>query len=211
MSRSDARDRLIQATVDLIWTSSYGAVSVDAICERAQVRKGSFYHFFASKDELVVAALDVHWSTRRPFLDEIFSASRPPLERLQRYFAYVVERQSAVQSQYGRVLGCFHNSVGSECVQRPHEVAAKAQEIIVALRRYLESVLRDAQAAGLMTAGDPAERAKSLFAYVEGALTQARVHNDLEIVRGIPRVAYALIGVTPPVAAAAPSASSSSP
>ncbi len=207
MSRSDARDRLIQATIDLIWTSSYGAVSVDAICERAQVRKGSFYHFFASKDELVVAALDTHWGLRRPQLDDIFSASRPPLERLTRYFAYVVERQSGVKAQYGRVLGCFHNSIGSECVQRPTEIAAKAQEIILSLRRYLETALRDAQAAGLIPAGDPAEDAKVLFAYVQGVLAQARVHDDLEMLRRIPQTAFTLVRATSAAAAVSGTAS----
>lgn len=204
MSRSDARDRLIQATIDLVWTASYGAVSVDAICERAGVRKGSFYHFFASKDELVVAALDSHWSARRPRLDEIFSPSHPPLERLARYFAYVVERQAEVRAQYGRVLGCFHNSIGSEVVQRPAEIAGKAQAIIVSLRRYLESALRDAQAEGSLPAGDPAEDAKSLFAYIQGALAQARVHDDLEILRRIPQTAYAMIGRPAPLPAPTP-------
>lgn len=198
MGRTDARDRLLQAAIDLIWASSYGAVSVDAICERADVRKGSFYHFFASKDELVVAALDAHWATRRPFLDEIFSASRPPLERLARYFDYVVERQTSIKASYGRVLGCFHHSVGSECVQRPAEIASKAQEIIVALRRYLETALRDAQAAGLVPPGDPAVAAKNLFAYIEGALAQARVHDDLDVLRRIPDTAFALVRANPP-------------
>ena len=75
----------------------------------------------------------------------------------------------------------------------PSEVAAKAQEIIVALRRYLESALRDAQAAGLIPAGDPAADAKALFAYVEGSLAQARVHDDLDILRRIPQAAFALV------------------
>jgi TetR/AcrR family transcriptional repressor of nem operon len=200
VSRSDARDRLIQATIDLIWTSSYGAVSVDAICERAQVRKGSFYHFFASKDALVVAALDTHWSARRPRLDEIFSPSRPPLQRLTRYFAYLAERQTEVRGQYGRILGCFHNAIGSECLQNPAEVAAKAQEIIVSLRRYLESTVRDAQAAGEIPPGDPAVVAKNLYAYVQGVLAQARVHDDLDLVHNLPTAAFALLGATPPPA-----------
>lgn len=197
-TRSDARDRLLQAAIDLIWTSSYGAVSVDAICERADVRKGSFYHFFSSKDELVVAALAAHWETRKPFLDDVFSASRAPLDRLTRYFDYVVERQTAVRGTYGRVLGCFHNSIGSECVQHPTEIATKAQEIIVALRRYIESALRDAQAVGAIPPGDPVADAKSLFAFVEGALAQARVHDDLDILRRIPRTAFAMIGAPVP-------------
>lgn len=198
MSRSDARERLVQAAIDLIWTASYGAVSVDAICERAGVRKGSFYHFFASKDELVVAALDAHWATRRPLLDEIFSASQPPLERLRRYFAYVLERQAGIKQQYGRVLGCFHNSIGVECIAQPSEIAAKAQEIIVSLRRYLESALRDAQAEGSIPKGDPAADAKTLFAYVQGALAQARVHDDLDGLRRIGETGFALLGAKLP-------------
>ena len=194
MGRSDARDRLIQAAIDLIWTSSYGSVSVDAICERAEVRKGSFYHFFASKDELVVAALEAHWDTRKPILDDIFSASRPPLERLQRYFAYVVERQTQVRGQYGRVLGCLHHCIGSECVQQPSEIGAKAQDIVLRLRRYIESALRDGQAAGLIPPGDPPTDAKTLFALVEGALAQARLHDDLDILRRLSATGFALIG-----------------
>lgn len=198
VTRGDARERLIRAAIDLIWTSSYGAVSVDAICERAQVRKGSFYHFFASKDDLVVAALEAHWQTRRPVLDELFSASRPPLQRLVRYFAYVGERQSEIQGLYGRVLGCFHHSVGSECVQRPTAVAAKAQEISLALRRYLETALRDAQAEGSLAPGDPVAAAKTLFAFVEGTLAQARVHDDLELLRQLPRTAWLALGLAGP-------------
>lgn len=203
MSRGDARDRLIQAAIDLIWTSSYGAVSVDAICERAQVRKGSFYHFFASKDDLVVTALDSHWSTRRPVLDEIFSASRPPLQRLQRYFAHLGERQGEVRERYGRVLGCFHHAIGSECLQKPTAVAAKAQELSLALRRYLETALRDAQAEGSLPASDPVASAKSLFAFVTGALTQARVHDDLELLRQVPRTGWLALGMAGPPESAA--------
>lgn len=59
---SDAKDRLMQAAMDLIWTNSYGATSVDAICQKAGARKGSFYHFFASKSELAVKALEADWS-----------------------------------------------------------------------------------------------------------------------------------------------------
>src|SRR4051794_32678672 len=36
---SDARERLIQATIDLVWPTSYGAVGVDAMCEHADVKK----------------------------------------------------------------------------------------------------------------------------------------------------------------------------
>ena len=51
------KERLTEAAMDLIWENSYGATSVDAICERAGAKKGSFYYFFKSKSELAAAAL----------------------------------------------------------------------------------------------------------------------------------------------------------
>jgi TetR/AcrR family transcriptional repressor of nem operon len=58
---SDARERLMNAAQDLIWENSYGSTTVDAICDRANVKKGSFYHFFDSKSDLAVQAIDTYW------------------------------------------------------------------------------------------------------------------------------------------------------
>jgi TetR/AcrR family transcriptional repressor of nem operon len=192
---SDARERLITATIDLVWRSSYGAVGVDAICEEAGVKKGSVYHYFASKDELIVAALDAHFESRRPILDAIFSPSKPPLQRLRDYLGHSYERQAEVRKKYGRVLGCFHNSVGTECIQERPDVAAKVQEVIASYRRYLETTLRDAQAEGSIRAGDPATDARVLFAFVQGVLLQARIYDDLEPLRELPTTGLALLGV----------------
>ena len=101
---SDAKPRLLQAAMDLIWTRSYGAVSVDDICERAGVKKGSFYYFFTSKDELVAAAMDTKWDDTRPVYDKIFSASKPPLDRLRDWFDYVYQSQKDLRGQHG----CIH-------------------------------------------------------------------------------------------------------
>ncbi len=191
---SDARERLVEATIDLVWTSTYGTVGVDAICEKAGVKKGSFYHFFTSKDELVVAALDHQWVKRQVAMDAIFSSSRPPLERLQRYLENVYERQAELRERYGHVVGCLHNSVGSSCIQHSPELTAKVQEVISGLRRYLETSLRDAHAEGVLVSNEPAEDAKVLFAYVQGELLQARIHDDPEPLREIPRRGLALVG-----------------
>jgi len=60
---SDTRERLLEAAIDLLWASSFGAVSVDQICEGAGVKKGSFYHFFESKIDLAIAAYDAQLGT----------------------------------------------------------------------------------------------------------------------------------------------------
>lgn len=192
---SDTRERLIEAAIDLCWNGSYGTVSVDAICERAGVKKGSFYHFFESKDHLVVEALEAHWRSRKPVLDELFSPARRPVDRLLAYFDYVFRRQTELRAQHGRVLGCLYASIGTECIRQHPAIEATVQEILGTYVRYYESALREAQAAGALRVDDPGQVARALFALMEGALGQARIADDLEPVRSLPRNARALLGI----------------
>jgi TetR/AcrR family transcriptional regulator, transcriptional repressor for nem operon len=72
---TDTRERLIEGAVTLLHTHAYRAVGVKALCEVAGVRKGSFYHFFSSKEDLTLAALDLSWERFRsaviePILDQ---------------------------------------------------------------------------------------------------------------------------------------------
>src|SRR5262249_12560819 len=115
---SDARQRLMDAMTELIWTGSYGATTIDQICDKAGVKKGSFYYFFESKVELGVAALDEQWQLHRPELDSIFSPTVPPLERLKKYCDYGYRIQAELRQKHGYVLGCPLFSVGAEvCTQ----------------------------------------------------------------------------------------------
>src|SRR6476661_5534009 len=66
---SDAKQRLMGAIAELIWTGSYGTTTIDQICEKAGVKKGSFYYFFQSKCDLAAAALEIGWAERKPHMD----------------------------------------------------------------------------------------------------------------------------------------------
>src|SRR5882757_3141217 len=90
---TDTRERLLSAALDLIWSGSYGTVGVEEICARADVRKGTFYHFFPSKADLVVAAYEAHWQEVKPSYDAIFSTAVPPLERLALWCGLICEKQ----------------------------------------------------------------------------------------------------------------------
>ena len=69
---SDAKERLMEAVSELIWTGSYGGTTIDHICEKAGVKKGSFYYFFDSKADLALAAIDVGWNRIRPTRRTVF-------------------------------------------------------------------------------------------------------------------------------------------
>ncbi len=190
---STARVRLVQATIDLIWTDSYGSVSVDAICGRARVKKGSFYHFFKSKDELVIAALDAHWEARKPTLDRLFATSKPPLDRLRDYFQSVYERQLELGKKFGRPPGCFYCKLGIE-VSRGTEIGTKVQSIMAAYVAYYENALVGAAADGWPLVDIPG-KARALFAFMEGVLTQARINDDYEIMKNLGKSAFRFLGL----------------
>jgi TetR/AcrR family transcriptional repressor of nem operon len=192
---SDAKERLMKAVGELVWCGSYGSTTIDQICEKAGVKKGSFYYFFDSKADLAVEAISVDWERRRPELDSVFSPTVPPLERLQRYCEFSYRFQAEIKAKYRCVLGCPLFSVGAEVSTQEDRLQKKIQEILEYKRKYFESAIRDAHAAGLLHAPDAAAKSRTLFAYYQGLLTQARINNDLEVLRDAVRGTYDLLGV----------------
>ena len=57
--RNHAKEKLHQVASDLIWDNTYVSVSVNQICQKANVHKGSFYHFFRTKADLAIAAYEM--------------------------------------------------------------------------------------------------------------------------------------------------------
>jgi TetR/AcrR family transcriptional repressor of nem operon len=202
---SDANERLMTAALELIWEESYGAVTIDDICKRADVKKGSFYYFFKSKSELAIAALERLWiEESKPKMDSIFSPSVDPLTRITTYLASMHEFQAQIKAKHGKVLGCPVMSVGSETCTCHEEAAVgnKIRELFSRKRRYYESAIRDAIADGSIEAGDPAEKATALSGLIEGILTQARIMNDPEVLRALPELALRILGAKSPTVSA---------
>jgi TetR/AcrR family transcriptional repressor of nem operon len=200
---SDAKQRLMDAVLDLIWSGSYGSTTIDDICEKAGAKKGSFYYFFDSKAELAAEAVEANWLNHRAEFDGIFSATVPPLERLKQFCDFTYRFQREIKSKYGRVLGCPQASLGSEICTQENVLQKKIQEIMDQKRKYIESTIRDAHAAGVIHAPDPAAKARMIFAYYEGLLTQARIQNDVEALRESASGIFAMLGVKDKKAVAA--------
>jgi len=192
---SNAKDRLMDAVRDLIWEGSYGSTTIDQICAKAGVKKGSFYYFFDSKAELAVTAIDAEWQRRRPELDALFSPTIPPLERLKRYCDYGRKFQTEIKAKCGCVLGCPLFALGSEVSTQEDQLQKKIREILDYKRKYLESAIREAHSAGLINAPDAATKARTLFAYYQGLQTQARIENRLEVLDDAMRGTYDVLGV----------------
>lgn len=192
---TDTKERLLDATLQLIWEESLGAASVDAICERAEVRKGSFYHFFKSKEELVAAALEAHFKTARVDFDRIFSPSVAPIERLKGFFELMVRKQEMKLEMAGRVVGCPYASVAVSCSGADKLVSDCVRDILTTWKKYFETALRDGAADGSIPVKDIAGTVETVFDYIEGAMTAGRIQNSLAPIQKMGRNAFKLIGV----------------
>ncbi len=182
---SDADQRLMDAALSLIWEQSYGAITIDDICRKADVKKGSFYYFFDSKADLAVAALDRYWKEQKPLWDNQFSAVFAPMQRIRNHCDAVYRQQRETQRRTGRVPGCPFCTIGSEICKQDEAIRAVICEILDNKIKYWESAISDAQREGLLGAGDVAEKARCAGAYFEGLMAQARLHNDAEMLASL--------------------------
>jgi TetR/AcrR family transcriptional repressor of nem operon len=185
---------LLDVAFKLIWTNSYGGVSVDQICERARVNKGSFYHFYPSKTDLTVAAYEAHWEQIRPELDRIFSPQTPPLERIEQYCCHIYALQKAKFDEGGRVLGCPFASVGCELSTQDEKIRCKVQDMFDRNCKYIETALADAAREGLLSLKDPRALARAVLACVLGMLMQARIRNDPKVLIELQPIVFRMIG-----------------
>lgn len=192
---SDARERLIEAMSELIWLGSYGSTSVDLICERAEVKKGSFYHYFASKTELALAVIEEASKEVFESLDRIYSPTVPPLDRIRNEARWGYDYQKSISEKFGRVLGCPLFSLGAEVGTREESLILKIKEILDKHLRYYESALIDAQHQKLIAVAPVEPIARRLLAYAEGMLTQARIHNELSYIAEIEHGFMAMLDI----------------
>jgi TetR/AcrR family transcriptional regulator, transcriptional repressor for nem operon len=178
------RARILETTLELMWSRGYGSVTVDGICEQAEIQKGSFYHFFRSKAEVAAAALDAYWDSIEPEFERIFGEKTiPPVQRIVNFFDSVYCRQLQRSKEKGQVMGCPFVTLGSEVIKHESLVSAKARELMDRYCLYFEQALREAQTNGQWPLADPGVKAKELYAYLVGCLVQARIRNDVGILR----------------------------
>jgi TetR/AcrR family transcriptional regulator, transcriptional repressor for nem operon len=105
---SPTRERLIQAAVSLFWEKGYANTSMSDLLKHADVNSGSFYHFFTSKEDLLIAMLDRYQAMLRPMLlDPAWEGVDDPIERvfalLARYRTLIVETECTYGCPIGRL------------------------------------------------------------------------------------------------------------
>jgi TetR/AcrR family transcriptional repressor of nem operon len=192
---SDARQRLTATARTVIFAHSYASVSVDDLCAAAGVAKSSFYHFFSSKQALVLAAIEEQWAWfDETVLAPAFAEHRPPLEQLWRFFDLTLERQQAQKQATGSMRGCPAGNLTLELSTEDDLIRCRVEQFFQRWLRYFEDMLRAAQQQGAVPATlDVVVTAQALLAYFEGVMLLAKGRNDPTVLLTLRSGALALM------------------
>lgn len=179
---SDARQRLLDAACELMHTRSYSAVGVAEICARADVRKGSFYYFFESKQALTLEAVNAHWNNQREGWLAILQDAAPALERLRDLFAATAAEQRAAQHEHGAVSGCVLANLALELSTQDQLVQTRLQEIFDEQIALVEELLQEAVGEEAIPPSSASlSTARAVVAQMEGMVLFAKLGNNPDL------------------------------
>lgn len=87
-----SRQRLVEIALPAFAERGYDAVTVDWLCDQAEVSKRSFFRYFDGKEDLALTPLNDVWRSLIADLDTVLARSGPLLEVLTDALVAVVER-----------------------------------------------------------------------------------------------------------------------
>lgn len=175
---ANARQKLLDAGRAALLARGYDGVGLNAILSAAGVPKGSFYHFFRSKDDFAVAILDDYERHYAVLRDSIFGDERlSPLSRLSAYFAEL-ERIHGGEEPLG---GCLFGVLAQTAAARSPMLRDRLAVVFATWTLQIEALLVEARERGeLASHVEPAAAAAFLIDAYEGALMRMKIEAGTE-------------------------------
>ncbi|WP_395563096.1 acrylate utilization transcriptional regulator AcuR [Pseudomonas aeruginosa] len=170
---AETREMLLRCGMEILTEQGFAATGIDTVLKRIQVPKGSFYHYFASKEDFGQAVLQryAEYFARkldRWFLDEEVQ----PLQRLANF----VEDAKAGMAKYEYRRGCLVGNLGQEVLVLPDSFRQQLESVLKDWESRLLGCLNEAVAAGDIASNEDCEALAGYFWIGwEGAVLRARL------------------------------------
>lgn len=166
----EQKDRILKAANDLFYRRGVGRTSFADIAEASGIRKGNFYFYFKTKDELLMAVLQGRHDFLAGLLTEWETALAEPRERLHRLVDIPLRDRDDV-IRYGCPLGSISAELGKSLPSsRPQ---AQPQAIFRLILDWLEK-----QFTALGRKEDAAFLSRRLLARIQGASLLGNAFED---------------------------------
>jgi len=174
------REMLIRCGTEILTEQGFMATGIDTVLKRVGVPKGSFYHYFDSKEAFGQAVLESYAGYFARKLDRwLLDASLPPLQRLRGF----VDEAKAGMARHEFRRGCLVGNLGQEVTLLPDSYREQLDAVFRSWELRLSRCLQAAQASGELAADADCEALASFFWIGwEGAVLRARlVRSDVPL------------------------------
>jgi TetR/AcrR family transcriptional repressor of nem operon len=189
LTTPDAREQIIAAGTRTVLRKGYNGCGIQEITALAGLPKGSFYHYFASKEALG-AELVRHYGESGPRRLGLADKSIPPLERLRRHFESTSDLYIGMQYERGCLLGNFSAELANQCPL----IRARLAALYSDWTQDIESAISEAQrTAAISTNAHAGRLAMFLLDSYEGAILRARVEKSRHAFDAFMRVVFTQI------------------
>ena len=190
-SSQDMRQHIIDVARTLMTHKGYTAVGLNEVLSAAGVPKGSFYHYFRSKEEFGEALLQEYFANYLSTIDGLLAGRNTGAGQLMAYFDYWVESQCS----HGSNDKCLVVKLGAEVcdLSDPMRLVLKGGTHKVVER--LAACVERGQADGSIGSAQPAPvLAETLYQMWLGASLMAKVEQDPEPFKAVMTMSKHLLG-----------------
>ncbi|MDD3326168.1 MAG: TetR/AcrR family transcriptional regulator [Zoogloea sp.] len=172
----DTRELLLRAGLEVLTEKGFSATGIDEILGRAGVPKGSFYHYFASKEAFGLGLIERYGEFFARKLDRhLDNRSLPPLARLHAF----VDDARAGMARLGYRRGCLIGNLGQEMGSLPESFRARLKETFEDWQARFSACLKEAQEAGeVARSADTDQLAAFFWIGWEGAVLRAKLEQS---------------------------------
>jgi TetR/AcrR family transcriptional repressor of nem operon len=172
--RSSKHDLILAKGAQVMSRRGYHGTGVQEIVQAAGVPKGSFYHYFASKEDFSLQALEFFYEPRlQRYAEALARRNLSPGQRVIGYYSEVIghfARQEQIEYH------CFIGTLSFEMAELSQPIGRCVEDILQRSTRILADCLQEARAAGELPEGqDCLALAEFIGNAWEGALMRMKV------------------------------------
>lgn len=176
-AKAGVREALLRAGLDAVLEGGWAATSIDKVLSTVGVPKGSFYHYFASKNDFGQALLERYQAMFLKRLHRCFG-ERPeaPAPSFTHQLAAFLSESTASMRRFAWRRGSLIGVLGQELGSLDDAFRKRLDACITEWEDVLAEAIRRAQARGDIPArAEPERLACSFWAAWEGAVLRARL------------------------------------